>query len=57
MLIDVIFMTSVEARKVNSKENGKEWKKLKNIFSVFDFFIWTSYDIDFYMEKHLKERV
>ena len=37
--IDVIFMPSVEAPKVNSKENGKEWKKLKNIFSVFDFLI------------------
>ena len=30
---------------------------MKNIFSVFDFLIKMSYDIDFYMSKHLFERV
>ena len=50
-------MPSVEPSKGNSKENGKEWKNPQIFFSVFDLKIWMTYDIDFYMEKHLFERV
>ena len=33
------FLSSVEPFKGNSKENGKEWKKPKTFFSVFELMI------------------
>ena len=50
-------MPSVEPLKGNSKENGKKLKNSKNFFSVFELLIYMSYDIDFYMKKHLFERI